>query len=79
MRLKTILLIVAVIIATCCTAQSVRAENSYQVIVSGNTGGSPCSEVFVYDLDGNMIPNAIPNPFGASATYEYHSNSRWQS
>ena len=72
MRLKTILLIVAVIIATCCTAQSVRAENLYQVIVSGNTGGSPCSEVFVYDLDGNMIPGAIPNPFGSTATHEFH-------
>ena len=28
--------------------------------------------VFAYDLDGTMIPDAFPNPFGEEATYEYH-------
>ena len=45
MKFKMIFLIVATVIATCCATRSAIAiAISYQVVVSGNTGGDPCSE-----------------------------------
>ena len=71
MKLKPLLLIAALVIATFCAAHPALAITQ-RIIVSGNTGGSPCSEVLMYDLDGTLIPDAFPNPFGAEATHEYH-------